>query len=214
MLSIFRCKIPCSLGSASGSSGSLALYGCIKYSEVVEKMVGFGPVICQIDAQDKFAAIDEVIDRCSVFHDLSDMDRFRRAVRRREHVETTGIGHGVAIAHGKILHLDRIRVGLGLSVEGVEYDAKDAQPVHLLFVIASSPARQFEYIKALSSILRSVRNDDVRDELLKLDSQVLSGSCDLTGSDGCLNFLRMMASQHFGWLWNSDPSCAPPVRTI
>ncbi len=177
-------------------------------------MVGFGPVICQVDSQDKFAAIDEVIDRCSVFHDLSNVDRFRRAVKRRERIETTGIGHGVAIAHGKILHLDRIRVGLGLSVEGIPYDAKDEQPVHLLFVIASTPSRQFEYIKALSSILRSVRSDEVRDELLQLDSHVLSGSCEITGSDGCLNFLKMMASQHFSWLWNADSSPVEPVKGV
>lgn len=172
-------------------------------------MVGFGPVICQIDTQDKFAAINEVIDRCAIFHDLSDIDRFKRAVRRREQIETTGIGHGVAIAHGKILHLDHIRVGLGLSVEGIQYDAKDDQPVHLLFVIASTPSRQFEYIKTLSTILRSVRSDDIRGELVNLDEKMLSGACNLTGSDGCLNFLRMMASQHFSWLWNTEPSRIP-----
>lgn len=189
---------------------------CIKYSKAVEKMVGFEPVICQVDSQDKFTAINEVIDRCSVFHDLSDIDRFKRAVKRREHVETTGIGHGVAIAHGKILHLDRIRVGLGLSVEGIPYDAKDGQPVHLLFVIASTPSRQFEYIKALSSILRSVRSDDIREELLRLDSRVLSGSCEVSGSDDCLNFLKMMASQHFAWLWNADSPAfqKTPAKTV
>ncbi|MFA6840752.1 MAG: PTS sugar transporter subunit IIA [Sphaerochaetaceae bacterium] len=170
----------------------------------MENSVRFGSVICQVDACEKFPAIDEVIDRCSVFHDLPDIDRFKRAVRRREHIETTGIGHGVAIAHGKILHLDHLRVGLGLSVAGVQYDAKDDQPVHLLFVIASSPSQQFEYIKALSTILRSVRDDNLRDELLCLDSQVLTGACSLDGSDGCLRFLHMMASQHFAWLWNPD----------
>lgn len=158
----------------------------------------FDSVICHIASRTKAEAIDEVIDKCSIFHTLPDINRFRRAVHNREAIETTGIGHGIAIAHGKIRSLSNVQVGLGLSECGVEYEAKDGLPVHFLFVIASSPTRQFEYIRTLSTLLRTVRSPEVRDELLKLDANY---ECpDPLSSQGD-SLMRMLADQHFSWLW-------------
>jgi len=160
----------------------------------------FDSVICHIFSQTKTEAINEVIDKCSIFKTLPDINRFRRAVLNREAIETTGIGHGIAIAHGKIRNLSHVQVGLGLSECGVDYDAKDGLPVHFLFVIASSPTRQFEYIRTLSALLRTVRSPEVRDELLKLDENY---ECpDPLSSQGS-SLMKMLADQHFSWLWKN-----------
>jgi nitrogen PTS system EIIA component len=155
-------------------------------------------VLCHIMSTSKVEAINEVIDNCSVFSQLPDVERFRQAVIRREEIETTGIGHGIAIAHGKIRNLTKIHVGLGLSECGVDYDAKDGKPVHFLFVIASSPTRQFEYIRTLSALLRTVRSSEVREELLRLDSTY---QCPPSLSSPGNNLMQMLATQHFSWLW-------------
>ena len=162
----------------------------------------YGSVICHIEALTKDEAINEVIDKCSIFHTLSDVSRFRRAVLEREAIETTGIGHGIAIAHGKVRNLSHVQVGLGLSECGIEYDAKDGLPVHFLFVIASSPTRQFEYIRTLSALLRTVRSPEVRNELLRLDENY---ECpDPLSSQGD-SLMRMLADQHFSWIWQRNP---------
>jgi len=123
--------------------------------------------VCQVKETEKFAAIDEVIDNCSVFDGLSNSkERFRRAVHRREIIETTGIGHGIAVAHGKLPCVDHLRIGLGISKEGINFKSKDGKPVHLLFVIASTPFHQINYLKALAVILRSARNSDIKNEVL------------------------------------------------
>lgn len=131
----------------------------------MNRLLGFS--VCRTESTEKFTAIDEVIDGCSLFDELkSNKERFRRAVHRREIIETTGIGHGVAIAHGKLPCIDKVRIALGISKEGINFESKDGRPVHLLFVIASSPFTQVDYLKALASILKSVHNECVRDELL------------------------------------------------
>jgi PTS system nitrogen regulatory IIA component len=161
----------------------------------------YGSVICHIDALDKFDAINEVIDKCSIFNSLPNVNRFRRAVLNREAIETTGIGHGIAIAHGKIRNLTHVQVGLGLSECGVDYDAKDGLPVHFLFVIASSPTRQFEYIRTLSTLLRTVRSPEVRDELLRLDENY---ECPDPMSSQGDTLMHMLADQHFSWIWHQN----------
>lgn len=84
---------------------------------------------------------------------VGDIAHFLNVVWRREKIETTGIGHGIAIAHGKIMGLEKVHVALGISKEDIDYHALDGKPVHMLFVIASSPNLQGEYLKTLSRLL-------------------------------------------------------------
>ncbi len=166
--------------------------------------VGRGTLICHVQSTDKVPAIYEVIDKCSVFSTLPDIETFKKAVIQREFIETTGIGHGIAIAHGKIEDLPEVKVGLGLSECGIEYHAKDGKPVHFLFVIASCPTKQFEYIRTLSTLLRTVRSPRVREELLSLDEhytcdpfhQVASAKGDIA--------MRSFVSRYFSWLWSEE----------
>ncbi|MGH0054325.1 MAG: PTS sugar transporter subunit IIA [Sphaerochaetaceae bacterium] len=151
-------------------------------------------VICQLSSKEKTQAILEVIDSCSVFSSLPDINRFKRGVLRREHIQSTGIGHGVAIAHGKILGINDVHIALGISKEGIEYGSSDGMPVHLLFVIASSPSIQMEYLGALSAILRGVRTEQMREHLLSLQQN--------KSDEACQRFLSMMAKQKFIWFCN------------
>lgn len=156
----------------------------------MNRLLGFS--VCPLDSTEKFSAIDEVIDGCSLFEELkSNKERFRRAVHRREIIETTGIGHGVAIAHGKLPCIDKVRIGLGISKEGINFQSKDGRPVHLLFVISSSPFTQIDYLKALATILKSVHNEDVREELL--DVFCKDHICKVGE-----RFLKLLTNQQFG----------------
>lgn len=154
-------------------------------------------LLCRIFSRGKYDAIDEVIGNSPAFSDFPDLDKFKRTVRRRERIETTGIGHGVAIAHGKTRFLKEIRIGLGVSVEGVDYGSLDGEPVHLLFVIASSPALQMDYLRTLARILRAVRDDAVREDLV---GYITAWKTPLSGDSGadppasCSLFLNLLKS--------------------
>ena len=161
------------------------------YSTEVDIQHDCQSVICQLQSIEKTQAILEVIDYCSVFSSLPDLERFKRGVLRRERLQSTGIGHGVAIAHGKILGLKEVHIALGISREGIEYGSSDGMPVHLLFVIASSPSIQMEYLGSLSSILRSVRTEEMRAHLLDMHLRKTD--------EACRRFFSMMSEQRFVW---------------
>jgi len=158
-------------------------------------------VICCLQAADKNNAIREVVEKCPVFNDLPDKNEFIQAVMQREQIESTGIGRGVAIAHGKVRDVGRIRVGLGLSQRGIDFSASDGKPVHLLFVIGSSPLRQVEYLKTLAAIMRFVKSTDVRDELIRHAADVDFND---EKEQRCLDFLHMMAEQHFAMFFDTQ----------
>ncbi|HUW62590.1 MAG TPA: cation:proton antiporter [Candidatus Bathyarchaeia archaeon] len=56
-------------------------------------------------------------------------------VLKRERAMATGIGHGVAVPHGRLDRLDRPVVAVGVSQAGLDFDAPDGQPVRLVFLV-------------------------------------------------------------------------------
>jgi PTS system nitrogen regulatory IIA component len=131
---------------------------------------GAGTVVLRLSSQDKFDAIREVVHAAPVFQSLPDPDGFERAVINRERLQTTGFGHGVAVAHGKTEAVDGIRIALGIAPEGIAFNAVDGEPVRLLFVVANPPGKQLEYLTALSSLVKIVRDAEFRRELLSSTS--------------------------------------------
>ncbi|MFA5570894.1 MAG: PTS sugar transporter subunit IIA [Sphaerochaetaceae bacterium] len=123
--------------------------------------------VALLSSTTKESAIREVISSCSVFHSLCHSNSFIDAVLKRELLDTTGIGHGIGIAHGNIAEVTHLTIGMGISKEGVQYYAKDGKKVHILFVIASSPQLQKEYLRTLSTLLRIVYHPHVREDLLR-----------------------------------------------
>ncbi len=119
-------------------------------------------VFCNVSSSEKYEAIDEVIAKCTIFSELPDKERFIRAVHRRERQQSTGIGHGVAIAHGKLPDIQKPVIALGFSEEGIIFDDRYPDPVKLIFVIASSLHRDSDYLKAVASILTWVHDPDFR----------------------------------------------------
>lgn len=95
-----------------------------------------------------------------------DREDVLRAVREREAVLSTGIGHGVAIPHGKSSAVGDLRMAAGRAAAPVDFDALDGQPVSLFFLLVGPESAAGPHIKALSRISRLVRKDEVRERLV------------------------------------------------
>ncbi|MBI4501156.1 MAG: PTS sugar transporter subunit IIA [Gemmatimonadetes bacterium] len=89
-----------------------------------------------------------------------------RAVEERERVLSTGIGHGVAIPHGKSQRLKELRLAAGVTPAPVAFDALDGQPVRLFFLLIGPAESTGEDVRALGRISRLVRREQVREKLL------------------------------------------------
>lgn len=127
-----------------------------------------GSVVWDLRSADKFDAIRETISRTTVLQriPLLDVGEFSQAVIAREREQSTGFGHGIAIAHGRTSQVSTSEVLLGVSRRGIDYDAFDGLPVHMLFVVASHPSRQIDYLRILSSLATMARNEIFRREVL------------------------------------------------
>ena len=125
-----------------------------------------GSVVDDLTSTDKFDAIREIIRRAPVFREIGGGAGFEEAVIARERLQSTGFGHGVAVAHGRAAGVARVLIAMGISRTGIPYDAPDDEPVRLLFVIASPVHVSLDYLQALSTLVRCVRHEEVRESLL------------------------------------------------
>lgn len=86
------------------------------------------------------------------------------AVLRREAMMSTGVGHGVAVPHARIINLPAPLVVAGLSRHGIDFDAPDADPVRLIFLVLTPSDDQGAQVQILGSIARLVRDALAREE--------------------------------------------------
>jgi nitrogen PTS system EIIA component len=121
-----------------------------------------GTVICDLHGADKYEAIGDLIRRAPVFQALPDRQALVEAVAARERLQSTGLGHGVAVAHGRVPGAAGVLVALGVHRTGIAWDSPDGEPVRLLFVIASPLAVSLEYLQVLSNLVRCLRDSGTR----------------------------------------------------
>ena len=118
-----------------------------------------------LDAEEKHGAIDELIDLLANQQLVSDPDQLKEAVWEREQTRTTGIGHGIAIPHGKSEGIDQLRCAIGKPQTPLDFGAIDRQPVDLIILLASPVDQTGPHIQALAKISRMLTEDSFRNAL-------------------------------------------------
>ena len=111
-----------------------------------------------------------------------------KALMDREELGSTGIGAGVAVPHAKHDSVNDLVGVFGRSKRGINFDALDGEPVHVLFLLLSSKSASGAHLEALAYISRLVRDEkfvrflrDAKDvaglrDLLNEADQTLGGS--------------------------------------
>jgi PTS system nitrogen regulatory IIA component len=76
----------------------------------------------------------------------------------REKLGSTGLGAGIAIPHGKLASLDRVRGLFARLTSPIDFDSVDGQPVDLVFVLLAPSQAGADHLKALARISRLLRD--------------------------------------------------------
>ena len=124
----------------------------------------------------KSEALDQMVALMVKSGNIRNEEEYRKQVYLREEESTTGIGEGIAIPHGKGDCV--IKPGLAAMVvkDGVDFDALDGQPVHLIFLIAAPNTKDNVHLDVLSKLsvllmdeafVENLKNAETVDEFLQ-----------------------------------------------
>lgn len=117
-------------------------------------LVSVDDIRSPLAAVDKRGVIDELVDLIHGRGHVSDPEPLKAAVWTREQTRTTGIGHGLAIPHGKCSGLSGLAVAIGKPASPLDFEAIDDKPVQLVVLLASPPDRTSDHIQALAQVSR------------------------------------------------------------
>lgn len=115
----------------------------------------------EIKAVSKPAVIEELVDSLLEAGEIEadQRDDIIASIIKREELGSTGIGRGVAVPHTKHPSVSKLVGTVGVSEEGVDFEALDGERVQLFFLLISPPERPGDHLRALESISRQLRDE-------------------------------------------------------
>jgi PTS system nitrogen regulatory IIA component len=114
-------------------------------------------VIANLRAANKKQVLQELARKASSLTGQSE-DSIYEVLAERERLGTTGIGHGIAIPHGKLPGLDRVYGVFARLERPIDFDAIDDQPVDLIFLLLAPANSGSDHLKALAKVSRMLRD--------------------------------------------------------
>ena len=128
-------------------------------------------VTLDLAASAKKDVLAEMVDLLVKAGRVKDRDEYLKSVVERESLGSTGIGMGIAIPHGKSDVITEVTIAFGRSAAGIDFEALDDKPVHLVFLLAAPRNVGGVYLKALAQLSRLLRRQDFRQNLMNAASE-------------------------------------------
>lgn len=121
-------------------------------------------VLVSVDATSKKRAFEEVGLLFENLHGLS-RSLVTDSLFSRERLGSTGLGHGVAIPHGRIKGLKSPMAAVVQLAHPIGFDAPDEQPVNLLIFLLVPEAATQKHLEILSEIAEMLSDSGLREQL-------------------------------------------------
>jgi nitrogen PTS system EIIA component len=122
-------------------------------------------VILDLGVRTKREVLAEMAASLAKVEPQIEADRLLDVLMEREALQSTGIGEGVAIPHGKLPGLDRLVASFARSRVGIDFESIDGQLTHHFFLLVVPEHSGGQYLKALARISRFFRDPAFRQGL-------------------------------------------------
>lgn len=127
--------------------------------------------LTELRAPDKARVLQELSARAAATLKL-DADGVSTDLLKREELGSTGMGNGVAIPHARFAELAKPFGILARLKKAIAFDAIDAQPVDIVFLLLLPSAADAGQLNALACVARKLRDPKVLAELRRADDGV------------------------------------------
>jgi len=127
-------------------------------------------IILNLTPKPKIEIIKKMVSRIS---DITDekSKKIIAKIMKREQLESTGIGNGIAIPHARTEEVDELIVLFAHSKNGINFKALDDKPVYLIFLILSRERDKNLYIKVLARLSRLLKQQRFREALMAVKNE-------------------------------------------
>ena len=125
-------------------------------------------ILPRLKTANKKQALQEMAAKAAALTGRDERDIFE-TLMQREKLGSTGVGHGVAIPHGKLAGLERLVGVFALLDRPIDFDSLDGEPVDVVFLLLAPESAGADHLKALARIARVLRDDETSAKLRAAD---------------------------------------------
>lgn len=111
-------------------------------------------------------AIEHLVDQLNKYDYITDTERLKADVLKREMESTTAIGMNVAIPHAKSDAVKKPIVAVMNNKQGVNWDSLDGTLPKIVFLIAVPSDSSDTHLKLLQRLSRALMDDNIRQSLI------------------------------------------------
>lgn len=124
----------------------------------------FEATVCELKANNRNDVISELVNALHKAGRLGKdvKDKVKKAVIRRENEASTGLGKAVAMPHVKHPVVSRPVAAVGLSRQGIDFNALDKQPVYSVILLISPVDNPESHLKAMECMFGHLQNEKFR----------------------------------------------------
>lgn len=122
-------------------------------------------IIADLTCNTKREALEELVSLLKKDGKVKDAKATVDVLIEREKLGSTGIGQGIAIPHAKTDQAGQVVAAFARSRRGVQFDALDGEPVHIIFLLVAPPDAAALHLKALARISRLLKDKFFRQSL-------------------------------------------------
>jgi len=137
----------------------------------IHALLDEGSVLPRLEARDRDGVLREMSARLEARHAPALDGQLLEKLLKREELGTTAIGKGVAVPHCRCKGVQSPALLLGLSQDGVPFEAVDGKPSHVFFLLVSpedNPGAGLSLLAAIAGLVR--RSRSLSSRLLKPDT--------------------------------------------
>ncbi|HSB04723.1 MAG TPA: PTS sugar transporter subunit IIA [Thermodesulfobacteriota bacterium] len=127
-------------------------------------------VIADLQGTDKLSVLRELAHVLEHFCPTASTEELVRILLDREKLESTGIGEGIAIPHGRLKRLKDFVLSIGRSMKGIDFDSIDHKPTHLFFLVLAPENSAVNNLKLLSRIVTLLKDASFKKQLMEAHS--------------------------------------------
>jgi PTS system nitrogen regulatory IIA component len=102
---------------------------------------------------------------------VTSVEEMLQVLLDREKLESTGIGEGIAIPHGRLKKLKKFFISFGRSLKGVDFDSIDRKPSQLFFLVMAPENSAVDNLKLLGRIVTLLKEPSFKKRLMEAPSQ-------------------------------------------
>ena len=138
---------------------------------IITDILSAARVLPELQANDKPGVLAELANLLAQNVPGVDVGKILTVLRERERLNSTAIGEGIAIPHGRMSDIRNVVAGFARSSRGIDFESVDKHPTHLFFVLIAPDDAAAMHLKALARISRLLKDKSFRDRLQALEGR-------------------------------------------